>query len=70
MAIELNHTIVKCRDKTTAAGFLTDILGLPAATPYNDLASESMTTLSPPWPVGNQFGPQESILSVQYGESL
>jgi catechol 2,3-dioxygenase-like lactoylglutathione lyase family enzyme len=34
MAIELNHTIVAARDKLTAAIFLTDLLGLPAPTPF------------------------------------
>lgn len=32
MAVELNHTIVMARDKTSAARFLTEILGLPAPT--------------------------------------
>jgi catechol 2,3-dioxygenase-like lactoylglutathione lyase family enzyme len=34
MAVQLNHTIVWCSDKVASAGFLTDILGLPAARPY------------------------------------
>lgn len=34
MAVELNHTIVAARDKLTAATFLTDLLGLPAPTPF------------------------------------
>ncbi|MGH3870445.1 MAG: VOC family protein [Pseudonocardiaceae bacterium] len=34
MTIELNHTIVAARDKATAATFLTDLLGLPAPTPF------------------------------------
>jgi catechol 2,3-dioxygenase-like lactoylglutathione lyase family enzyme len=34
MAIELNHTIVAVRDKRSAATFLTDLLGLPAPTPF------------------------------------
>ncbi|MDT7712507.1 MAG: hypothetical protein QOG46_1196 [Pseudonocardiales bacterium] len=34
MAIELNHTIVAARDKRTAATFLTDLLDLPAPTPF------------------------------------
>ena len=32
--VQLNHTIVWCRDKTTSATFLTEILGLPAPTPF------------------------------------
>ncbi|MFE0028725.1 VOC family protein [Amycolatopsis sp. NPDC059021] len=34
MAIQLNHTIVAARDKTASAAFLTDLLGLPAASPF------------------------------------
>jgi catechol 2,3-dioxygenase-like lactoylglutathione lyase family enzyme len=34
MAVQLNHTIVWVRDKKTSASFLTEILGLPGATPF------------------------------------
>ena len=34
MAVELNHTIVAARDKRVAAAFLSDLLGLPAPTPF------------------------------------
>lgn len=34
MPVSLNHTIVHCRDKSTSAQFLADILGLPAPTRY------------------------------------
>lgn len=34
MAVQLNHTIVRVRDKHEAADFFADILGLPPATPY------------------------------------
>jgi catechol 2,3-dioxygenase-like lactoylglutathione lyase family enzyme len=34
MAVQLNHTIVWCRDQKRSAAFLTDILGRPAATVY------------------------------------
>jgi len=34
MAIELNHTIVASRDKKSSATFLTDLLGLPAASEF------------------------------------
>ncbi len=30
MSVELNHTIVACRDQSRSAAFLTEILGLPA----------------------------------------
>jgi catechol 2,3-dioxygenase-like lactoylglutathione lyase family enzyme len=35
MSIALNHTIVWCRDKQRSAAFLTEILGLPAATDFD-----------------------------------
>lgn len=34
MPVQLNHTIVAARDKQVSAAFLTEILDLPAATPY------------------------------------
>ena len=34
MTIELNHTIVWCRDKRKSAKFLSDVLGLPAPTAF------------------------------------
>jgi catechol 2,3-dioxygenase-like lactoylglutathione lyase family enzyme len=34
MPIQLNHTIVRARDKGESAAFLTEILGLPPASPY------------------------------------
>jgi catechol 2,3-dioxygenase-like lactoylglutathione lyase family enzyme len=34
MTVELNHTIVAARDNLAAATFLTDLLGLPAPTPF------------------------------------
>jgi catechol 2,3-dioxygenase-like lactoylglutathione lyase family enzyme len=34
MSIQLNHTIVWCRDKQKSAGFLTEILGLPSPIPF------------------------------------
>lgn len=37
MSVELNHTIVWCRDKQMSAGFLVDILGLPAPTPFGPM---------------------------------
>jgi catechol 2,3-dioxygenase-like lactoylglutathione lyase family enzyme len=38
MSIQLNHTIVRVRDKRESAAFLTEILGLPSATPYGPFA--------------------------------
>ena len=34
MSIQLNHTIVWCRDQKTSANFLREILGLPAPTRF------------------------------------
>jgi catechol 2,3-dioxygenase-like lactoylglutathione lyase family enzyme len=34
MSVQLNHTIVWCRDQTRSATFLTEILGRPAATRF------------------------------------
>jgi catechol 2,3-dioxygenase-like lactoylglutathione lyase family enzyme len=34
VSIQLNHTIVWCRDKARSARFLTEILGLPAPAPF------------------------------------
>ena len=34
MSVRLNHTIVWCRDKRKSATFLTEVLGLPAATRF------------------------------------
>ena len=34
VSVQLNHTIVSCRDQQRSAAFLTRILGLPAATRF------------------------------------
>ncbi|CAA9891686.1 Glyoxalase/bleomycin resistance protein/dioxygenase [Candidatus Methylobacter favarea] len=34
MSVQLNHTIVWCRDRHRSATFLTEILGLPPAKPF------------------------------------
>ncbi len=34
MSVDLNHTIVACRDQQRSAAFLTELLGLPAATRF------------------------------------
>lgn len=38
MPVELNHTIVYCRDKHASARFLTEVLGLPAPTTFGPFA--------------------------------
>lgn len=37
MAVELNHTIVWCRDKRKSAAFLTGLLGLPPPVPFGPM---------------------------------
>ena len=34
MSVQLNHTIVSCRDQQRPAAFLSEILGLPPATRF------------------------------------
>lgn len=34
MAVQLNHTIVWCRDKSRSAAFMADLFGLPDAKPF------------------------------------
>jgi catechol 2,3-dioxygenase-like lactoylglutathione lyase family enzyme len=34
MSVQLNHTIVWCRDKQRSAAFLTEVLGLPPSTQF------------------------------------
>ena len=38
MPVELNHTIVYCKDKSASAGFLAEMLGLPAPTSFGSFA--------------------------------
>ncbi|MGH3506451.1 MAG: VOC family protein [Nocardioidaceae bacterium] len=38
MPVDLNHTIVYCRDKGASAGFLAEILGLPAPSSFGPFA--------------------------------
>ena len=44
MPVQLNHTIVWCRDKRASAAFLTRILGLPEATPFGPMLVVPMAT--------------------------
>jgi catechol 2,3-dioxygenase-like lactoylglutathione lyase family enzyme len=37
VSIELNHTIVWCRDKQKSATFFTELFGLPSATPFGPM---------------------------------
>jgi catechol 2,3-dioxygenase-like lactoylglutathione lyase family enzyme len=47
MSVQLNHTIVWCRDKQKSATFLADVLGLPAPVPFGPfLVVESANAVS------------------------
>ncbi len=37
MSVQLNHTIIWCRDKQWSAAFLTGLLGLPPPTPFGPM---------------------------------
>ena len=37
MSVQLNHTIIWCRDKQQSAAFLTEVLGLPPATGFGPM---------------------------------
>ncbi len=37
MSVELNHTIVWCRDKQKSASFLKELLGLPSPRPFGPM---------------------------------
>lgn len=37
MSVQLNHTIVWCRDKQKSANFLTELLGLPSPTRFGPM---------------------------------
>ena len=59
MSIALNHTIVYAHDRAVSAAFLTDILGLPKATPFgpfltvhlsNDVTMDFLQADKPPSP--------------------
>jgi catechol 2,3-dioxygenase-like lactoylglutathione lyase family enzyme len=42
VSVQLNHTIVWCRDKKRSASFLTEILGLPAPEPFGPFLIATM----------------------------
>ena len=37
MSVQLNHTIVWCRNKEKSATFFTEVFGLPRATPFGPM---------------------------------
>jgi catechol 2,3-dioxygenase-like lactoylglutathione lyase family enzyme len=57
--VELNHTIVYCRDKTLSAGFLAEVLGLPPAQPFGPfLVLETSNGVSLDYAESREFTPQ------------
>lgn len=46
MAIQLNHTIVRARDRREAARFLSEMLGLPAPVPFGPFMVVQVGSLS------------------------
>ena len=40
MSVQLNHTIVSCRDQQRSAAFLSGILGLPPATRFGAITAQ------------------------------
>jgi len=46
MSIQLNHTIVRARDKRESARFLSELLGLPAPVPFGPFLVVQVGSLS------------------------
>lgn len=61
MAVQLNHTIVWCHDKVRSATFLTEMLGLPAATPFGPMLVVPLSN-----GVSLDFYAQEGDISLQH----
>lgn len=61
MSVQLNHTIVWCRDQQKSAAFLADILGLPAPTrfgPFHVVAVDNGISLD--------FHQQDGEIAMQH----
>lgn len=61
MGVQLNHTIVWCHDKQKSAAFLTNILGLPAATPFGPMLVVPLDN-----GVSVDFYDQEGAIAMQH----
>jgi catechol 2,3-dioxygenase-like lactoylglutathione lyase family enzyme len=66
VSVQLNHTIVACRDQQVSAGFLTGILGLPPASRFEHfLVVEADNGVSLDFSeVGGQITPQHYAFLV------
>jgi catechol 2,3-dioxygenase-like lactoylglutathione lyase family enzyme len=76
MTVQLNHTIVRVRDKREAATFLTEILGLDEPLPYgpflvvqlsNDVSLDFADDHGPPTPQHYAFLVTESEFDAIFG---
>ena len=76
MAVQLNHTIVRVRDKQKSATFLAEILGLPSPAPYgpflvvqtaNDVSLDFADDQGPPHPQHYAFLVSESEFDEIFG---
>ena len=61
MAVELNHTIVWCRDKMRSSAFLAEMLGRPAPRPFLHFMVVELDN-----EVSLDFYPKEGEVSVQH----
>jgi catechol 2,3-dioxygenase-like lactoylglutathione lyase family enzyme len=48
VSVQLNHTIVSCRDQKRSAAFLTGILGLPPATAFGRIRERDLAYWADP----------------------
>ena len=76
MSVQLNHTIVSCRDQQRSAGFLTGILGLRPATRFghflvvqadNDVSLDFAETSGPITPQHYAFLVGEEEFDASFG---
>src|ERR1700758_1721082 len=75
MSIQLNHTIVSCRDQERSAAFLSEVLGLPPATRFghflvvkadNDVSLDFAETAGPVTPQHYAFLVSEVEFDVAF----
>jgi catechol 2,3-dioxygenase-like lactoylglutathione lyase family enzyme len=61
MGVQLNHTIIWCRDKHRSSAFLTEMLGLPPAGPFGPMLVVPLDN-----GVSVDFYDQEGDISLQH----
>ncbi|MBO0807478.1 MAG: VOC family protein [Actinobacteria bacterium] len=76
MSVQLNHTIVSCRDQQYSAEFLAGILGLPAATRFgpflvvaadNEVSLDFRATSGPITPQHYAFLVSDDVFDAAFG---